>query len=150
MTPNPERIANVLQQLAEQMELLIRIEMHSSHISLMQRTDENQDADREESLLSIYKQAGMIMPDAIRQRFEDVRSFMASISANRKAILADQLESHREKLASCQHRLRTLKSLKREALMLLAGDGKEPLGVSGAKARLVEVPAGYALESSRP
>lgn len=145
MNLDPERIVNVLQELeVEQMDLLLRVEMHSSHISLMQRTEKEADADREEGLLSMYKQAGVIMPDAIRQRFEDVRTFKASISANRKVIMADQLESHIEKLASCQQRLRTLKSLKHEARAMLAANGKEPIGEKEAKARLVEVPAGYA------
>ena len=146
MNLDPDRIVSVLQELeAEQRELLIRIEMHSSHISLMQRTEDKQEADHEENLLSMYEQAGVIMPDAIRKRFENVRTFRASISANRKAILADQIESHIEKLASCQQRLRTLKSLKHEAKAMLAHAGKEGVGVNEAEARLVEVPVGFAL-----
>jgi uncharacterized protein YydD (DUF2326 family) len=143
------RIENVLHELeVEQMELLTKIEMYSSHISLMKRTDDQQDIDREKSLLSMYKQAGVIMPDAIQKRFDDVRAFRESISKNRKVHLSDQVEDYQDKLGRCQQRLKTVKLLKRETVAMLARDGNEPVGVRGAIARLVEVPP-YTLVESR-
>ncbi|MBY3433915.1 hypothetical protein HFN89_07105 [Rhizobium laguerreae] len=139
-----DRILDTLTELeAEYMDLVTRIEMYSSHISHLRRPDDVHDADVERDLLSMYEQAGVILPGAIRRRYEDVRAFSASITANRKTILSGQLEDYNERMADCRQKLKVLKARKREALaMLLCAGEDRTADVKAAEARLVERPSG--------
>lgn len=139
-----DRILDTLTEIElEQSDILIKIAQYSSHIAHLRRPADVQDADGERSLLAMYEQVGVIMPDAIRQRFEDVRAFNESITANRKVHLAGELENYLERMADCEQRLRSLKARKNEAMAELARDGTgRPAGAAAAVARLVEMPTG--------
>lgn len=143
MQIDSDRILNVLSELeTEKMDLLLKIEMYSSHISHATRPEVEQDADVEEALLSMYDRVGVIMPGTIRKRFEDVRVFNRSIASNRKEIIAEQVEGYVQRLGEARQRLLTLKSLKHEAMAMLGRDGDVPsAGVVAAEARLVERPS---------
>lgn len=143
MQIDSDRILNVLGELeTEKMDLLIKIEMYSSHIGHATRPEAEQDADVEEALLSMYDRVGVIMPGTIRKRFEDVRVFNRSIASNRKEIISEQVEGYVQRLGAARQRLLALKSLKHEAMAMLGRDGETPsVGVAAAEARLVEKPS---------
>jgi uncharacterized protein YydD (DUF2326 family) len=143
MRIDSDRILNVLRELeTEKMDLLIKIEMYSSHIAHATRPEAEQAADVEASLLSMYEQVGVIMPGVIRKRFEDVRSFKQSLTSNRREIIADQVGGYVERLGAARQRLLALKSLKHEAMAMLGRDGEIlSVGVAAAEARLVEKPS---------
>ncbi|MCV9964536.1 hypothetical protein OIU34_21840 [Pararhizobium sp. BT-229] len=138
-----DRILNVLRELeTEKMDLLIKIEMYSSHITHATRPEAEQDADAEAALLSMYDQIGVVMPGAIRKRFEDVRAFNRSIASNRKKLIAGQVEGYVERLGAARQRLLALRSLKHEAMAMLGREGEvRSADVAAAEARLVERPS---------
>jgi uncharacterized protein YydD (DUF2326 family) len=142
MQIEPACAANLLQELEnEKADLLIRLAMHESHLSHLERPEDIQSTDLERNLLATYEQAGVVLPDAVLRRFEDVRVFSASISANRSVLLAEQIENHRERIASIIERMRAIDSRRRETLVLLSNDGvARAAALVAATARLVEKP----------
>lgn len=144
MQIEPDRILDNLGEIeTEKTDIMSKLAMYSGHIAHLRRPEEVQDADVEKRVLAMYEQIGMIMPDAIKQRFEDVRAFNASITANRKVHLADQVEDYLDRKAECEQRLKVIKARKHELLAVLSGDARNrPADVAAAEARLVELPTG--------
>ncbi|MBY3155420.1 hypothetical protein HFO56_24140 [Rhizobium laguerreae] len=127
----------------EKSELLEKIAMCSSHLAYIRRPEEQQDADREKSLLAMYEQAGVVLPQTVLRRFEEVRSFLDSVSSNRKAWLADQAKDYDDRIAGYQQRLLQVNALKHEVMATLSRAGVDrPRDVGVAEARLVERPSG--------
>jgi uncharacterized protein YydD (DUF2326 family) len=49
-------------------------------------------------LQSVYEEAGIVLPDLVKKRYEDVRVFHESVVRNRKDYLAGELEEARERI----------------------------------------------------
>lgn len=145
MQINDARIANVLCELSrENQDASLKVALHSSRIASLEQKVEADQSEREEALLRMYEQLGVLMPDMIKRRFEEVRVFHASVTANRKQMLASQLEEHQEKLATNLSRLNTIKSMQHKAMAMLMLDGSPPSpGLKAAQGRLVEMPIGF-------
>jgi uncharacterized protein YydD (DUF2326 family) len=142
MQIEPDGIMDTLGEIeTEKADIMSKLTMYSGHLAHIRRPEEVQDGDIERNLLRMYEQIGVIMPGAIKQRFEDVRAFNASITSNRKVHLAGQAEDYLERMADCEQRLKALKARKNELLAVLSSDdGSHPANVAAAEARLVEMP----------
>ncbi|MCS4088861.1 hypothetical protein [Rhizobium sp. BK176] len=142
MRIEPDSILETLGEIElERTEIALKLSMYGGHIAHLRRPDDVQGADRERQVIAMYERVGVIMPGAIKQRFDDVRAFHASISANRKIHLADQVDDYLERMAECEQRLKVLKARKNELLAVLSNDTEgRPADVAAAEARLVELP----------
>ncbi|RZU40030.1 hypothetical protein BDD14_1447 [Edaphobacter modestus] len=50
------------------------------------------------NLRQVYKEAGLVLPDLVRQRYEDVRNFHESVVRNRRDYLTSELEAARRRI----------------------------------------------------
>lgn len=74
-------------------------------------------------LQSVYEEAGLVLPERIIKRFEDVRKFHDSVVANRRSYLQEQLTSAQRRIADRNSQLTQMESRRRELLTTLSRGG---------------------------
>ena len=87
-------LTKALQMLADENTLDRR------HISQIESVTIEEEAPNLLDLQTIYKQAGLVLPNAVTKRFEDVRVFHESVVRNRRQYLAQEIEDARKRIES--------------------------------------------------
>ena len=75
-----------------------------------------------EDLQAVYQEAGIVLPDLVKRRYEDVKSFHESVVRNRKDYLSSELEAARRCVSNCV----IVKGAARPAARRNPGHSKEP------------------------
>lgn len=74
-------------------------------------------------LEKLYQQAGIVLPDLVQRRFEDVRVFHESVIKNRKSYLHAELEAARIRLAERGRKMERLDRRRAEVMSILQSAG---------------------------
>lgn len=75
------------------------------------------------ALSRLYKEAGMVLPEIVERRFEDVKRFHDSVISNRKNYLHIELESASERLTSRRTKIQQLDTRRSEIMRMLQSRG---------------------------
>lgn len=107
----------------------------------------------------LYEAAGVELPDVALRRFEDVKAFQASVAANRRQYLQEQIEEVRTRRENLANGLEVQGTKRSDILRVLAGKGafedltrlQEELGEWVARAEMLRSKLKHAavLESNR-
>lgn len=127
----------------QEQSLLSQLERYSLEIArLSSALEPNSDPD-DAYMRAIYAELSVTLPSLVRERYENVALFHASITANRKVHLGELMAQHREGMGKVIEELVAVKASRRELYAELARyDAPPALGLDRARARLVEVPTG--------
>ena len=71
----------------------------------------------------LYKEAGVLLPDLIRKRFDDVRDFHESVVRNRRAYLHDELAATKSRIAERDGEKSKLDTRRAEVMSVLKSAG---------------------------
>ena len=71
----------------------------------------------------LYREAGVVLPDSIGRRFEDVRLFHDSVVQNRKSYLGSELESARRRVADREEQKRAIGERYSQVMGILKSHG---------------------------
>lgn len=72
-----------------------------------------------ESVDAIYRQAGVVMPESVKRRLEEVREFHRQVAANRKDFLQSEIDRLKHILTERDDEIRTLSERRSELLSIL-------------------------------
>jgi len=75
------------------------------------------------SLSRLYQEAGMVLPEIVKRRFEDVKMFHDSVISNRKNYLETELKSASERLISRRTNMQQLDTRRSEIMRMLQSRG---------------------------
>lgn len=78
-----------------------------------------QPAIRLNKLKDLYDEVALFFPDDLSKKFEDLESFMDSISSERRKFLADNLAEFQAELTQINHRIQQQQDLRSEKISLL-------------------------------
>jgi len=76
-----------------------------------------------DDLHRLYKEAGVLLPDLVKKRFEDVNTFHDSIVRNRRAYLQAEMESAKQRIAQRDSEKVTLDARRAELMGVLKSAG---------------------------
>lgn len=76
-----------------------------------------------EDLERLYKEAGVLLPQLVRKRFEDVALFHESVVRNRGAYLRGEMEATRARIAEREDQQRKLDARRAELMVILKSAG---------------------------
>lgn len=76
-----------------------------------------------EDLERLYEEAGVLLPQLVRKRFEDVAHFHESVVRNRGAYLRGEMESARARIAEREDQQRKLDARRAELMVILKSSG---------------------------
>lgn len=74
-------------------------------------------------LEKLYQQAGIVLPDLVQRRFDDVKAFHESVISNRKSYLRSELEEVRARLADRKQQMERLDRRRAEVMGILQSAG---------------------------
>jgi len=74
-------------------------------------------------LEKVYREVGIVLPDLVRKRFDDVKTFHESVIRNRKGYLHSELEAATHRLAERQVEMRRLDDRRAEVMGILKSTG---------------------------
>lgn len=83
----------------------------------------NESAPSSADLVQLYKEAGVVLPDTIKRRFEDVQSFHESIIQNRRLYLSSEIQSARQRINNRERLKVQLGTRQGEIMRLLKSHG---------------------------
>ena len=125
-------------------ELLSTVLTENSRIASIGKSCRDNDDPDDEYLRGVYRELGLMLPDSVRERYENVALFRASITRNRKVHLAGFLEDHVARLQTALDELARVRSRQHEVYAEICKAGAPlPVGVAQAKTRLVEPLPGF-------
>jgi uncharacterized protein YydD (DUF2326 family) len=75
------------------------------------------------NLEQMYRQAGVLLPDAALRRFDEVRSFHDSVIANRKLYLTGEMEAARKRIADREAEKQALSERRAQLMGILQSHG---------------------------
>jgi uncharacterized protein YydD (DUF2326 family) len=76
-----------------------------------------------EDLDRLYEEAGIVLPNLVRRRFDDVRAFHDSVVANRRAYLNSEREAAKRRIADRDAKKATLDARRAEVMTVLKSAG---------------------------
>jgi uncharacterized protein YydD (DUF2326 family) len=76
-----------------------------------------------EDLARLYKEAGVLLPDLVKKRFEDVKGFHESVVRNRRAYLRSEVESARGRIAEREAEKARIDGRRSEVMGILRSSG---------------------------
>ncbi len=71
----------------------------------------------------LYRQAGIVLPELVQRRFDDVKAFHESVIRNRKSYLRSELEAARARLADREQQMERLDRRRAEVMGILQSAG---------------------------
>ena len=74
-------------------------------------------------LESLYAEAGIVLPDLVTQRFEDVRSFHESVIRNRRSYLIGEVEATKQRIADREQSMGRIADRQTEIMTILSSHG---------------------------
>lgn len=87
--------------------------------ALRSEVDPSDDADLREKLARVYSELGVILPELVTQRYEEVAAFHLSVVRNRRSFLQQELDAASSRLEAIDQERRTLDEERSETLRLL-------------------------------
>ncbi|MEW6379078.1 MAG: ABC-three component system protein [bacterium] len=76
-----------------------------------------------ESVTRVYQEAGLVLPDSIKQRLDEVLSFHKQVVANRKEFLINEIEQIRNAIAKREQQIQSLSDERAELMQILKKHG---------------------------
>ncbi len=76
-----------------------------------------------DDLEKVYKEAGIVLPEVVLKRYEDVKSFHESVVRNRKSYLKEELEATKLRIQDREKEKEKLDSRRSEIMRLLRSHG---------------------------
>lgn len=145
MSDEVRRLVDVHAELRErEMDIHVRLARHAGNAKQIEKSLVGNDDTDDAILKRVFGGLGVLMPDAVRERYENVAIFHASIVSNRVHHLGEMLENHRANLAKALEELAAVRTMQRSVWAELQGVGAVPAPcLEQAKARLVETPPGF-------
>ena len=87
--------------------------------ALRDEVDPAEDAALREKLTRVYTELGVVLPEVVTRRYEEVAEFHQSVVRNRRGFLQQELEAVNTRLAAIDHERGSLDSERSETLRLL-------------------------------
>ena len=72
---------------------------------------------------ALYAECGLVFPDAVKERIENVRAFHESVTGNRRVILEREIKRLEKSIAAANERVRSLSEERRSAMQVLKTGG---------------------------
>jgi len=122
--PQYARIERDANQLTSQIHSLIND--ITSNRKLLNHYEKSVEVEKEadiESVETIYKQAGVIMPDNIKKHLEDVKSFHNNVAKNRKQFLQSEIDRLKNAISHSDNKAKVLSDRRAELLSVLQTHG---------------------------
>jgi len=76
-----------------------------------------------ESVTRVYQEAGLVLPDSIKQRLDEVLSFHKQVVANRKEFLANEMEQIMNGIANREQQIQSFSDERAELMQILKKHG---------------------------
>lgn len=93
---------------------------------LIQEMDENSKQEtppKEDKVHDLYREAGVLLPDIVGRRFDEVHAFHKSILANRMSYLAMEIQEAQERISKREIEMARLDTRRSEIMSLLQSHG---------------------------
>lgn len=92
-------------------------------IAELEQSLEDEQSPSFEDLENVYREAGIILPDAVVRRFEDVRAFHESVINNRRSYLEGETQAARRRVAQRTEQMQKLDARRSNIMMILNSHG---------------------------
>lgn len=89
----------------------------------LEQSFENEESPPLDDLERLYKEIDLVLPGAVKKRFEDVKLFHESVIQNRKSYLAGEIEAARQRISKRKQSMRQLDSRRAEIMAILNSHG---------------------------
>jgi uncharacterized protein YydD (DUF2326 family) len=89
----------------------------------LERALEEEQAPSLDDLESLYAEVGIILPDLVVQRFEDVRAFHESVIQNRRSYLAGEVEATEQRISEREQSMRRIAARQTNIMTILGSHG---------------------------
>lgn len=93
------------------------------YISDLERAMEEETPPSPPDLQELYQEAGVVLPDLVQRRFEDVKSFHESVVQNRRSYLQTEVAAARERIAERAEKQQRLDARRGELMQILNASG---------------------------
>lgn len=93
------------------------------YTSDLERAMEEETPPSPPNLLELYKEAGVVLPDLVQRRFDDVKSFHESVVQNRRSYLQTEVAAAKERIAERAERQQRLDARRGEIMQILNASG---------------------------
>ena len=90
---------------AEMTKLSLNLATAKNTVEYLEHTVNQEEPPSFASVDTLYKAVGIELPAVVRRRFEDVQTFQASVVANRRSYLREQVEEARSEVADIENQL---------------------------------------------
>lgn len=88
--------------------------------ALRDEVDPSEDADLREKLTRVYSELGVVLPELVTRRYEEVADFHVSVVRNRRSFLQQELDAVGSRLEAIDQERRALDGERSETLQLLS------------------------------
>lgn len=116
-----EKEASLLTQrmasIADENTLDLRYLSELEQASVEEKTPQPQDVEL------LYKEAGVLLPNTIKKRFEDVKAFHESVVRNRRSYLLSEMQDSKERIANREAEKSKLDVRRSEIMSILSSTG---------------------------
>lgn len=97
--------------------------LDARYLAHLQEEDAAEVAPGPDDLRKVYGEAGLVLPDAVLRRFDDVQRFHESVVQNRRAYLAGEIRDAEERRSERSRRRAQIDARRAELLELMQGRG---------------------------
>jgi len=92
-------------------------------LSLYEQSLEEEQAPDDEAVVAVYREAGIVLPDRVVRRLEEVQAFHREVVRNRRTFLEGEIGRLNREIAERQSRIHELSKTRAEHLQTLASHG---------------------------
>jgi uncharacterized protein YydD (DUF2326 family) len=89
----------------------------------LQRASDEEEKPTFNDLEQLYSEIGVVLPNAVNRRFDEVKAFHESVVQNRKSYLSGELESVKRRIANRISRMQQMENRRAELMGLLQSHG---------------------------
>lgn len=93
------------------------------YISDLERAMEEEIPPSPPDLQELYQEAGVVLPDLVKRRFDDVKSFHESVVQNRRSYLQTEVAAAKERIAERADKQQRLDARRGEVMQILNASG---------------------------
>jgi uncharacterized protein YydD (DUF2326 family) len=93
------------------------------YVSELEKTTVEEVAPPPDNLSELYEEVGVVLPDTVLKRYEDVQAFHESVIRNRKSYLLNELRTAKERIVAREVKMRRLDERRAEIMEILNTSG---------------------------
>lgn len=93
------------------------------YLAELERTTVEEVAPEAEDLHQLYKEAGVLLPELVKRRFEEVKVFHESVVKNRRSYLRGEIEAAKRRISGREEETKKLDTRRAEVMTVLKSAG---------------------------